>query len=271
MDEIAVKNVTEQSIDDLCRVCVLPEIRDDPDWIRGVADKKKWAIEALSRWGPFAKVAYHNGSPAGMIQYRPHPEERVVQIDCIYVQTASCWGKGIGSRLLSGLLEDVKKPMHWFGNRQPSALVTRTFPGGEPGQYTAREFFTRKGFRQIGEDLDDLYYPLKAGFVYKPVPSEEVRYVPDDEDKGKVVIISGPSFCPATYAFFLKRMERYIREMHPKVSIKWVDSSEEPEEVKNRNVGVGDCIVNARLIKSYVLEKDNFRKEVQTALKDGPT
>jgi len=266
MDEISVKNVTERNVDDLCRACVSPEIKHDPDWIRGMADKKKWAIEAVSKWGPFAKVAYQNGSPAGMIQYRPLPEERVVQIDCVYVQAARCWRKGIGSRLLSGLLEDVKKPMSWFDNRQPFALVTTTFPGGDPGQYTAREFFSRKGFRQIGENPDNLYYPLQPGFAYRPVARKEVRYVPQDEDRGKVLIVSGPDFCPATYPFFLKRMERYIRDIEPEVSIRWIDSSQESEQVRRRNIAVGACIVNGKLMKSFVLDKQSFQKEVKAAL-----
>jgi GNAT superfamily N-acetyltransferase len=267
MDEINVKDATKEDVDDLCWVCVSPEKRDDPDWIRGVADKKKWAVEALAEWGPFAKVAYLNGSPAGMIQYRPSPEEQVVRIDCIYVPVRSHWGKGIAGRLLRRLMEDVQKPMSWFDSKRPLGLVTKTFPGGAAEQYTAREFFTRKGFRQIGEDPDYLYYPLQPGFVYKPVPKKEASYIPQDEDKGKVVIISGPDYCPATYAYFLKRMERYIREIDPGVSIRWIDSSEEPQEVRERNVGVSDCIVNAKLIKSYVLDKDNFQKEVKAAFK----
>jgi hypothetical protein len=62
-------------------------------------------------------------------------------------------------------------------------------------------------------------------------------------------------------------MERYIREIYPEVSIRWIDSSEEPEELRKRNVSVGDCMVNARLMRSDVLDKDNFQKEVKTALK----
>lgn len=263
MDEINVKDDTKQNMEDLCWVCVSPEMRDDRDWTKGVADKKKW--------GSFAKVAYQNGNPAGMIQYRPVPEERIVHIDCIYVPVHNWLRKGTATRLLRGLMEDVKKPMSWFDNRRPLALVTKTFPSEAPGQYTAREFFTTKGFRRIEEDPDHLYYPLKAGFVYLPVEKREVRYIPQDEDKGKVVIVCGPDWCPATYPFFLKRMERYIREICPEVPIRWIDSSEEPKEVRKRNVGVGDCIVNAILMKSYVLDKDNFRKEVKAALKDEPT
>jgi GNAT superfamily N-acetyltransferase len=267
MDRITVEDLTEENVDDLCRVCVTSCVRDDPDWIRGAADKKKWATAMFPKWGSFARVAYENGDPAGMIQYRPVPERQIVSIDCIYVPVQSYWGKGIGSRLLCRLMEDAQKPMSWFDNRRPLALVTMTFPGGAPEQYTAQEFFTRKGFRQIGDDPDHLYYPLEAGFVYKPVPKKEVRYIPQDEDKGKVVIISGPDYCPATYPYFLKRMEKYIREIDPAVPIRWIDSTEEPEAVKKRSVGVGHCIVNARLIKSYVLDKDSFQKEAKAALK----
>lgn len=266
MTEIAVRNVTGQNVDDLCLACVFPCQRDDPDWVRGAADKRKWAAQVLSKWGSFAKVAYENDDPAGMIQYRPSPEAQVVRIDCIYVPVRSHWGKGIGGRLLRSLMEDVQKPMHWFDGRPPLALVTTTFRGGAPEQYTAREFFTRNGFRQIGKDPDHLYYPLQPDFVYSPIPKKEVPYTPQDEDKGQVVIVSGPNYCPATYPYFLKRMEQYVREIAPGVSIRWIESSEEPEELKKRNVSVGDCIVNARLIKSCVLEKDNFQEEVQTAL-----
>ena len=266
-DEITVRDVREENVDDLCQVCVASCLRDDPDWIRGAADKKKWAAEMFPKWGSFARVAYENGNPAGMIQYRPSPEERVVRIDCIYVPDQSYWGKGIGSRLLRSLMEDVKKTMKWFNNKRPLALVTKTFPGGAPEQYTAREFFTRKGFRQTGESPDHLYYPLQPGFAYKPIPKKEVHYIRQDEDKGKVVIISGPDYCPATYPYFLKRMEKYIREIDPAVSIRWIDSSDEPEEVRKRNVSVGDCIVNGRLIRSHVLDKENFQNEAKGALR----
>ncbi len=267
MGEVNVKDVTEENIEDLCWVCVSPERRDDPDWIRGAADKKKWAVQALAEWGSFAKVAYLDGSRAGMIEYRPLPEEQVVHIDCIYILIPDYWRKGMATRLLNSLMEDAQKPMKWFHNRRPLALVTRTFPGGAPEQYTAREFFTKKGFRQIGEDPDYLYCPLQPGFVYEPAAKKEVRYVPQDEDRGRVVIVSGPDYCPATHPYFLKRMERYIAEIDPGIPVRWIDSSEEPEEVKKRNISVGDCIVNARLIKSYVLDKDKFQKEVRAALK----
>lgn len=76
MDEIDIKDLAEENIEDLCQVCVPPEKRDDPDFIKGVEERKKWAAEMLQKWGSVAKVAYQGGAPVGIIQYKPIPEER---------------------------------------------------------------------------------------------------------------------------------------------------------------------------------------------------
>lgn len=266
--EVDITHVSEDNIDDLCGICVPCERSDDPDWIRGVEEKKRWGAEMLRKWGSFAKVAYRNGRPVGMIQYRPIPGEQTVSIDCIYVPAGQGTGKGAASHLLSSLIEDVTEPMSWFDNERPLALVTTTFDGGELGQLTAREFFRKKGFRQVGEELDHLYYPLKEGFVYQPADTPKAGYISQDEDKGRVLLVCGPNACPALYPFFLKRMERYLKEIHPGVDIRWIDAAVEPGEVERRNVEVGYCIVNARPVHSCVLDKEDFQKEVRTALED---
>ena len=74
MDEIDIKDLAEENIEDLCQVCVPPNKWHHPDWIEGVAEKKKWAVDMLRKWGPFAKVACQGGTPVGMIQY----EDRVL-------------------------------------------------------------------------------------------------------------------------------------------------------------------------------------------------
>ncbi len=266
MNEFDIIEVTEDLIEDLCRVCIPADRLDDPDWMRGVLEKKRWALGMLNRWGSLAKVAYKDGTPVGLIQYRPIPHEQTVNINCIYVPHGGGAVKGTASRLLSRLMDDVTRPMNWFDERPPLALVTNSFEGGEPGQLTAREFFKRKGFRQVADDPDHMYYPLKRGFVYAPVEKKAAGYIPQDEDRGKVLLVCGPNGCPATYPFLLKRMEKYIREICPEVPIRWLDSSEEPEELRRRNARVGDCIANAGIVKSYVLDKASFQEEVKVKL-----
>ncbi len=261
-----IKDITEGNIEDLCQVCVPPAKKEQPDWVKGAGEKKKWAVQMLQKWGSFAKVAYADGIPVGMIQYRPIPGERIISIDCIYVSRDKYWHKGAATQLFSSLMEDLKKTLICFDNKRALALVTKTFPREDPGQYSAYNFFKGKGFKQVGEEQDYLYFPLEAGFTYQPIRKEEVEYVPQEEDRGRVLLICGPTGCPGTYPHFLKRMERYIKEVDSKVPIHWLDSSKDLEELKKRHITTGDCIVNATYIKSFVLDKENFQKEVRVAL-----
>jgi len=267
-DKIIIKDVAKGNILDLCLVCVPPEKSNDMDWQKGVEEKRLWAIDILQKWGLIAKIAYYDDSLAGMIQYRPVPEEKIVSIDCIYVSQKEHWQKGIGTRLLENLIEEMKKPQKWFKNQPASALVVRTFPGESEGQISAQEFFARKGFKQVGKSKSFLYYPIKENFVYQPVEKESPAYVSQSEDKGKVLIFCGPNKCPAAYPFFLKRMEKYIREIDHTIPIIYVDISREPEKTQTRNAGYGDCIVNARFINAFVLDKENFQREVKEAIRD---
>jgi GNAT superfamily N-acetyltransferase len=242
------------------------ERKSDPVFVRGVELKKIWAGDMLKRWGSVAKIAYVGESPAGLIQYTPVPDEMVVRIICIFVPYREHWRKGIGRRLLTSLIEDMRSPKSWFGGKPPSALVTKPFPGEKPGQYPARNFFVDMGFKQVEEDPSLLYYPLKHGFVYRPVERRRPNYVPQEDDKGKVVIIYSPSFCPWSY-LFLKKSGQEIGKAVQGVHIRWINSSEEPTEAEKRGISEG-VIVNGRLISSFILDdREAFINEVLTALR----
>ncbi len=175
---ILIKDVNKEIISDLCLVCVPPEKREDPDWIKGMEEKRAWALDMLKKWGSFAKVGYVDNEPAGMIQFHPVPEENIVWIDCIYIHEKRYWQKGIGKQLLVSLNEDMKRPSEWFGNKPPSALVVRTFPGESEGQLSAREFFKKKGFQTIGDDPDFLYYPIEKKFCISTAHKKSVLRIP---------------------------------------------------------------------------------------------
>jgi GNAT superfamily N-acetyltransferase len=226
--------------------------------------KRKWAMEMFQRWGLFAKLAYEASVPVGLIQYEPVPEERVISIYCIFVPEKAHWRKGIATHLLSSLIEEAKKPRIWFDNRPALALLTRTFPGEKAGQYPARFFFATMGFKQIGDNPDFLYYPLEEGFAYKSDKEKEKQYVLQEEDWCKALIIYGPSFCPFSYPF-LKMTERTIEEIAPGIPTRWIDRLEEPEAVKKRGYFEG-CVVNGKPIKSFVLDREDFEKEVKEAI-----
>ncbi|MDI7275317.1 MAG: GNAT family N-acetyltransferase [Anaerolineae bacterium] len=264
MSEIEVRDLSEEGIDDLCRLCVSAADWDDPAFVAGRELKRRWAVGMLQRWGGCAKLAYVGPVPAGLIQYEPVPEERIVRIRCIFVPQREYWRKGIATRLLSALVEEAKRPKEWFGDRPAAALVTYAFPGEGPGQYPARSFFVRMGFRQVGEDPNLLYAPLEQGFTYRPVERGASGYVPQAEDQERAVLIYGPSFCPLPYVF-LKRAEQAIHEVAPGLPVRWIDRSEEPEEANKRG-GFDGCAVCGRPIGPFVLDREVIRREVEEAL-----
>ena len=112
----------------------------------------------LEEYGNMAKLAYLDSRPVGLIQYRLNPEERLVEIDCIFVPEKQHHRKGIGKSLLEALIKDVKKPEPAFGNDIPHALVTHAFEA--PGWYPQHKFYQRMGFKRVKEDNPFLlYYP----------------------------------------------------------------------------------------------------------------
>ena len=265
MEKFRIEDITKENIKDLCLICIPPEKIDHPVFITGMEEKRKWAMEMLRRWGTFAKLSYRESTAVGLIQYKPVPQERVIYIYCIFVPEKDQWQKGIATQLLSSLIADMKRPKLWFDNKPALALATRTFPGAKSGQFSARLFFKRMGFKQVGENPDFMYYPLEEGFIYQPVKENGAEYIPQEEDKDKVLLVHGPSYCPFSY-FFLKMTEQTIKEIATGISIQWIDKSKEPEEIRKRG-NIEGCIVNAKAIKSFVLDKEDFQKEVIEALK----
>lgn len=264
MSEILIRQVTDENMDDFCKLCIPPEKRNDPAFVMGIELKREWARKTMQEWGSFAYLAYQRSTPVALIQYEPLPEERIIHIHCIYVPGQQYWQKGIATQLLFNLIQDAKKPSILFDNQPALGLIVKTFSGEKPGQYPARLFFTRRGFKQVGDDPDLLYYPLQEGFTYKPGEKPKIAYVPQEEDRGKVVIIYGPSFCPFSY-LFLQTTERAIKQIAPEIPVRWINASQQPEEVRKRGRFEG-CVVNAIPLKTFVLDEDEFEKEVKSAL-----
>ncbi|MEM3712933.1 MAG: GNAT family N-acetyltransferase [Thermoproteota archaeon] len=261
---VRIIEVSEDNVDDLCFLCIPSERLDDPSFMKGVELKRTWVKNMLRRWGSVAKVAYLEETPVGFIQYVPISDEKVVRITCIFVPSREHWRKGIGRRLLNSLIEDMRRPKEWFGGESSSALIARPFSGEKPGQYPARSFFKDMGFKQVEDDPDLLYYPLKQGFSYQPVKKRESTYLPQDDDRGKVVVMYAPSFCPFSY-LFLKKAVQEIEKTVQGLHVRWINSWEEPAEAEKRGISEG-LIVNSRLIRSFVLDKEAFIKEVLAAL-----
>jgi GNAT superfamily N-acetyltransferase len=264
MGQIRVLDVIEETLEDLCWLCVPEDRRQEAAFARGVALKKAWVREKLRLWGRCAKLAYVGCDAAGLLQYEPVPQERVIRIHCVFVPDEAHWRKGIARRLLSSLLTDAGQAQGWFGGEPARALVTRTFSGELPGQYPARRFFVRMGFGPADDDPDLLWLPLHEAAAYRAAWAQEAAYIPQAEDAGTGLLLYGPSFCPFSYVF-LERAARAIQAVAPGLPIRWINRLEEPGAYARRG-GYAGCVVNAQPIQAFVLDQETFEAEVAAAL-----
>ncbi|RLE64886.1 MAG: hypothetical protein DRJ38_04660 [Thermoprotei archaeon] len=256
---LEIKNVTSENVDDLINLCIPPGMEDNPLFIKGAEMKKKWALHNIEKYRCIAKLAYVGSKPAGLIQYVSIPEEKVVEITCIFVPEEKNLRKGIGRALFKALLEDMRKPKPFFDNDAPSAFITWAFQ--VPRRYPQHEFFRKMGFKRVEKDNPFfLYYPLKPGYVYRP---KEEKFISLEEDEGKALIFMDYS-CPFS-VYFMEKIKELIREVAPDIPIRVINMLEEPEEVKKRGK-VTFCVVNKKPIKTFFGNKKAFQNEVKEAL-----
>jgi len=254
MEGLEIRDVTLENVDDLIDLCIPPGRKDDPLFIEGMRMKRRWAAKAIEKYGNIAKLAYLDSKPAGLIQYQPNLEERLVEISCIFVPDKKNLRKGIGSSLLKALIEEVKKRGKTSGKDSFLALVTWAFQ--VPGTYPQHEFYQRMGFKRVREeDPFLLYYPLEKGYVHR---IKEEAFIPQEEDMGKALIFYDPS-CPFCI-YFSEKIKESIREVAPNIPVRMINMFEEPEEVKKRS-RVPYCAVNGKPIESFFMDKENLKKK----------
>jgi N-acetylglutamate synthase-like GNAT family acetyltransferase len=258
-EKLTIRDVNSGNIDDLVSLCISPDKRDDPLFIKGAKVKKKWATQIMKKHGNIAKLAYLDSKPIGLIQYQLNPEERVVEIACIFVPNEENLRRGIGESLLRALMEEMRKPQPALNNDVPLGFVTWAFQ--VPGRYSQHEFFQKMGFKRVKEDDPFLlYYPIKKGYAYC---HKGEKFIPQKEDSGKALIFYDPS-CPFSM-YFSEKIKESVREVAPDLPVRMINRFEESEEVKKRGQ-VPACAVNGKPIKTFFADKENFQKEVKTAL-----
>lgn len=252
--DIQIRDVNTENADDLINLCIPKEKEDDPLFTEGIKVKKKWVYKVLKQYGSCAKLAYVGTTPVGMIQYVPNPDERIVEITCIFVPDSQYHKRGIGTALLKDVIEDMKTPQPYF-NANPRALVTFAFEIA--GWFSQHKFYLKMGFKPVDNNPYLVYYPLQQGYVYT-----RKEFTPQKEDEGKVLISFDPS-CPWC-KYFSEKIKEAIREI-TEIPIELINTFEDPQEVKKRG-NIPLCVVNKIPIESFIADKERFHSEVRKAL-----
>lgn len=259
MNNYIIRDLTYETIDDLINLCIPEDRREDPLFKQGRELKRKTVEKVIVKYGAFAKIAYKEETPVGLLQFLPKSEENNVEILCIFVPDKENERRGIGRALLSETIKYFSTSKKYFNNDIPSALIISTFD--VPGYYPQSKFFENLGFKKVEGYENLLYYPIKKGYVYSP---KIQKYYPQEEDKQKAIIFIDP-FCPFSI-YFAEKIKESIKEVSPEIPIRIINQYEEAEEVKKRGK-ISFCIVNCIPIQSFFLDKENFKREIKEALK----
>jgi ribosomal protein S18 acetylase RimI-like enzyme len=107
-----IREVEPEEVDSLIYLCIPQERRDIPAFVEGANSQASMGREILQMFGGIAKMAYVDSKPVGLIQYQPKPEERLLEITCIFVPDTQNQRRGVGKALLNALIKDAWKSLN---------------------------------------------------------------------------------------------------------------------------------------------------------------
>ncbi len=166
--KLDIKDVSTENIDDLVNLCVPQSGPSLAETLKeGRLKKKVWIEKALKIYGSCAKIAYVNEEPVGFVEFYPIQmfpvlrhmlkDHRIILITCVFVGgertkglQRQYQGRGIGTKLLQALIEDLKyRRIPYFNNEKTEEIAIGSwcshtgFPEALP---RFRRFFIKNGF-----------------------------------------------------------------------------------------------------------------------------
>jgi len=264
MDEIKVEDVTLENVNKSSFVCLNEANQPEGDVRKGCLQKQRWLEKELKKGKLASKMALKGNNAVGIINFKHDTDQKVIEIYCIWVPKKDFWREHIATKLLESVIEYAKTPIKSFNIEPALAITVLPFDGAMPGQQKAYDFYKRRGFLETPENSHYLYLPIKEGFIYQPPTALTKVYIPQEEDKGKLVIIDEPSFCPLNY-FIGRKIETLVKMIEPKIEVLWIDKFEQPDEAKKRG-DVSGGIIYGHHIQTFVFDEEEFNKEVKEVL-----
>lgn len=180
--EVLIKDIIPENFSDIpkgCRSCIYWEYPEDFEKARlmeqdkkvqfCVERKKGWFLKTLKEFGNCGKIVYYKGKPIGYAQYAPftrlpqtknyeskrlgEPEGGAIFLSCLYISNKSMRGKGVGTKLLRHVINELKK-------RKCTALETFARSGLSNNPSGPIELYLKEGF-YVKEELGPEYVLMR--------------------------------------------------------------------------------------------------------------
>jgi len=176
--KILTRSITPENFGDIpesCRSCIYWEYPEDFEKARLMEQKRKlklcaekkkeWFLKTLKEFGSCGKIVYYNSKLVGYAQYAPSTrfpqaknyeskhlgkaEEGAIFLSCLYIPDKSMRGKGVGTRLLKHIIDDLRK-------RRFKAVETFARRGSLNNPSGPIELYLKEGF-SVREELGSEY------------------------------------------------------------------------------------------------------------------
>jgi len=261
-DQIKIKDISKDMIEDLAGLCIPEEMEDDPYFIEGVFLWKKWIIENLERFGSIGKVAYLDSQIAGMIQYVPKCEDKIVEIKCSFVEKDKK-GFGIRKSLLDETIDEFKRPKTYFGDESAKALVALTCHSSL--NLDNIDFYKDNGFKRLSSETEYLlYFSLDEDYTASVTSSEMNDDYIDDFEKDKAVIFCN-SHCPYCVDEMMDIFTE-LRKLDSDIPVRLVIPFEEPEEFDRVFSMPLSVVINGKALGYSMLDNEVFLDDMKETL-----
>jgi len=262
---VEICGLSEDNVDDALAVCTPEKMRDIPSYNEGLKVRREWLLQLYRTVGPCCKITYTENVPVGMIQYTPlhhipyFPTKRkdILYVHCIYVKK-DLREKGIGSKLLQAVIDEMKKPNPLFKTEPCRVIVTTA---RERVGFKQPSYFVLKSFSRTADNIDvGLAYWL---FETKPKQGLDIPVSgPIQVVEQGVRIFSSPACQYRT--FWSEKIRKFVDEVKPNTKVDEVNLWTQPEEPLRRRVTSPVTYVNGMPIP--LLDPDKFWETIRTKL-----
>ena len=264
--DVEICDLTEINVDDALAVCTSDKWRDVPSYRRGLKVRREWLLRLYRTVGTCCKIAYIENDPVGMLQYTPlhrvpyfrTKRKDVLYIHCIFVKR-DYRGRGIGSKLLDALIDEMKKPNPLFEANTCRLFVTTA---RERFAFKQPSYFLLKGFTKTDDNIDiGLAYWL---FEKKPEERLDIPVSGPIQVAEKGVRIFYSPFCQYYASTWTENIRKFVEEVKPHTKVEQVNLWTRPKEAIRRVVTCPVTYVNGTPIPP--MDPDPFWETIKAKL-----